>query len=219
MNPVVKTITILIISINRLIDGLNSRTVEAIKVGFFFVIFVLVLIGGIMGYRSGMENARIKSPPLIQSTNESFEYDIKKEHRGDFSSMLESQLIHESKKLGLEKIPYPAQQRLIPEANSTIIEPEKTEKFKPAPRTMGDEKPIEDSFFKDREQSSVQPLRKEIKPAEADTDAVDKLRTSKPLVSRDSNAEGARKKERIQPLNKTDQPEPSVMNGDKEIIE
>ena len=114
--------------INGLINGLSPKTATTIKQSYFLVVFILLITGTIIGINMGREAARIKSPPLAETVNDAFEFDIKKEKSGgDFDSMLESELINEAKASRHDKIDFPSREKLEPEYEGGIIEP-KTEK-------------------------------------------------------------------------------------------
>lgn len=213
MSPLVKTITLILININQAIDSLNTRTVEAIKAGFYIFIFILMAIGAIIGYRNGMENAQIKSPPLIQTTNESFELDIKRENRERFSSVLESKLITEMKSLGPEKIPYPVNESMTPETNRSIIEPEETSKFRPMPDTMDNSETVDNAYSNSPSQT-IQPLKREFEQADAHNDIMkDQNKPLENVIPSESH------KLMIKPAIKSQKSTPGMIEKDRGIIE
>jgi hypothetical protein len=125
MNPVIKIINQVLILINKLIDGLNKRTVETIRNSFFFIVAMLALVGIYIGYSKGKNSAKIYGKPLTESTNNIFDITIKRNRdTAQFSSMLESELMEESKEMQLKKIEFPAKEKLTSEFTDKIAEPE-----------------------------------------------------------------------------------------------
>ena len=125
MNPVLKILTSMIISINRIIDSMSLKTIETVKRTFFFVIFLMCMTGIFIGYNMGTKSARIKSDPLAEFVNDTFKIDINKEKAdGDFSSMLESEIVNESTMNNFNKSAFPTRENLNPELNKSVIESE-----------------------------------------------------------------------------------------------
>ncbi|PKL37700.1 MAG: hypothetical protein CVV44_15260 [Spirochaetae bacterium HGW-Spirochaetae-1] len=123
MNPVQKIFGQLFGTIGSLINGMNSRTVKSVQQAFYFFIFMLAMVGIILGYMKGQNAARIQSPPLASTVNETFEYDISREKNdGDFTGTLESSLISESKYSEPDKVKFPTQEKLEPEYREEILE-------------------------------------------------------------------------------------------------
>jgi hypothetical protein len=164
MNPVLKILTSAIISINRLIDSMSLKTVETVRRAFFFVIFLMCLIGLVIGYNMGIKSAKIKSDPLAEFVNDTFKIDINKEKAdGDFSSLLESEIINESTMNNFSKSEFPTRENLNPELNKSVIE---SESRIPEPDIMNKpfkpETPIEEQYNTNRLQNeqSVKILEK-----------------------------------------------------------
>ncbi len=152
MNPVLKLLTAAIIAINNLIDSLSLKTLESIRRGFFFFIFILCIVGIFIGYNMGTKSARIKSDPLAEFVNDTFKIDINKERtNGDFSDMLESEIVNESPMNNFNKSTFSTRETLNPELNKAVIEsqnkipePDVLDKpFKP-------ETPIDEKFNADQ---------------------------------------------------------------------
>jgi len=123
MNPVLKIITTIIISINKIIDSMSLKTIETVKRSFFFIIFIMCIIGLFIGYNMGTKSARIKSDPLAEFVNDTFKIDINKEKSdGDFSDMLESEIINESPMNSFNKSTFPTRENLNPELSKEVIE-------------------------------------------------------------------------------------------------
>lgn len=123
MNPVQKILTSAIMSINRLIDSINLQTVETIKRGFFFLIFLMSLSGIYAGYNMGTKAAKIKSDPLAEFVNDTFKIDINKERaKGNFSDVLESEIINESTMNNFTKSAFSVRESMNPEQTKEAIE-------------------------------------------------------------------------------------------------
>lgn len=123
MNPIVKFLTSAIIAINKLIDSLSLQTIQTIKRGFFFAIFIFCIIGIIIGMNMGKNSARIKSAPLAEYVNDTFRIDINREKEsGDFSEMLENEVIKESTINNFDKAEFPVRDKLDPQYQKDPIE-------------------------------------------------------------------------------------------------
>jgi hypothetical protein len=164
MNPVQKILTSMLISINRMIDSLNLKTVESIKRGFFFFIFIMCLVGIFVGYNMGTKSAKIKSNPLAEYVNDTFKIDInKKRADGDFSDILESEIINETTMNNFNKSSFSTRENLNPELSKEVIEsknkipePDLIDKpFKP-------ETPIDEKMNLNKNDTSVKILDKTI---------------------------------------------------------
>jgi hypothetical protein len=131
--------------INRMIGVIPRRTQETIKGVFYLFVFILTVAGGVYGVVRGRDSAKIKSAPIVESTNDAFDLDVKRErNEGNFSSMLDSDLINEEKKLGVSKTEFPTRVSMEPEVDKGIIEPEKQRTVKPSEQIMTQEPIIED---------------------------------------------------------------------------
>jgi len=167
MNPVLNILTKVIVSINQAIDSMSLKTVESVKRGFFFFIFVLCIVGLFIGYNMGTKSAKIKSDPLAQFVNDTFKIDINKERAdGDFSDMLESEIVNESPMNNFNKSSFPTRENLNPELRKEVIESENKipepdlidKPFKP-------ETPVNEQFNQNQPQydQSVRVLDKTVK--------------------------------------------------------
>jgi hypothetical protein len=126
MNIITKLLNKIIITINRLIDGLSRKTVETIKMSFYGLVLIIVAIGIYVGYNSGKGAAKKYGKPLNEDTNEVFDPLIKKSHdKGQYKSMLESELIEEQKDIQLKKVEFPSNENLKSEIETKVIEPDK----------------------------------------------------------------------------------------------
>jgi hypothetical protein len=123
MNPVQRILTSAIMSINRLIDSFSLQTAETIKRGFFFLIFLISLIGIYAGYNMGTKAAKIKSSPIAEFVNDTFKIDINKEKaRGNFSDILESEIINETTMNNFNKSVHQVRETMNPELSKEVIE-------------------------------------------------------------------------------------------------
>lgn len=123
MNPIVNFLTSGIIAINKLIDSLSLQTIQTIKRGFFFAIFVFCIIGIIIGVNMGKKSAKIKSAPLAEFVNDTFRIDLNREKdSGDFSEMLENEVIRESTINNFDKAEFPVREKAEPQYDKNPIE-------------------------------------------------------------------------------------------------
>ena len=167
MNPINKIFTSVIIAINNLIDSLSHKTTESIKKGFFFVVFIMCIVGIIIGYRIGSGEAKIKSTPLVEYVNDTFRLSINK--TGDFSELLQNEMLNEAPMDNFNKYDFPLRENFNPEVKQGIMEsdnkipdPDLTNKpFKP-------ETPMDD-FSKFDQSQSDQPIKILDKPKIDDT--------------------------------------------------
>ncbi len=144
MNSLFKIITSLIIVINRWLDSLSLQTVETVRRGFFFIMFILVIISIAVGYNMGVDSAKIKSPPITELVSDSFKIKLSRERGGDFSGMLESEILKESGINNLTRYEFPVLADDVPDVERNIIEPESMlPGFDTRPGTIRNEKPYE----------------------------------------------------------------------------
>lgn len=123
MNPVFKIINNALITINRLIDSMPMKTVLAIKRGFLFITFLMCIAGIIVGYNMGTRAAKIKSPPLAEFVNDTFNIDMSREKdKGSFSGMLESEMVKESDAINSNKVDFFVRERMNPEVDNNVID-------------------------------------------------------------------------------------------------
>ena len=160
MNRIKKIFTSILATTNRLLDSLNYKTVEAIKRGFFFFVFLMCIVGIIIGYRIGSGKAKIQSSPLTDYVNDTFRLDTNK-NDGNFSEILQNEMLNEAPMNNFNKYDFPSREDFNPEFRKGIVEsdnkiqsPDLMDKpFKP-------ETPIADSPKFDLRQSSqtINPL-------------------------------------------------------------
>jgi len=221
MNPLQKILTAVFNVFNKLIGGISSSTADSIKKGFFALIFFLCIGGMILGYNRGKDAALIKSPPLVNSTNEVFELDAMKEmDEGDFSSMLESEKINEMKSTEPAKAKYPSRENLEPEIDRAIVEPEKDKKIKPAPGLEVEERLFEqDETGKKTEKSDVRLLKRDAKPVDKEeivpekTDKLEKKDTEDAGTSEGKTGRGKKG------IIRTQKKEPALIEKEPGIIQ
>jgi hypothetical protein len=217
MNPVLKILTTAIISINKLIDSMSLRTIETVKRGFFFFIFIMCIIGIVIGYNMGTKSARIKNDPLAEFVNDTFKIDINKEKAdGDFSDMLESEIVNESTMNNFTKSNFPARENLNPELSKEAVE---SENKIPEPDVMNKpfkpETPVDEQVNTDKIQSdqSMKVLDKSYQVNKTDNIIFknDEPVKNQPLQKTDD-------KNKIQILEKNKQITPEPINKDTGII-
>jgi len=123
MNPVRENFIKIIISINKIIDNIDIRTVEMIKKTFYFLSFILVIVGIIIGFYWGKGDAKRDGGSLAEYTNISFDIDIRKNREVVlFNSMSEIDLIREREDSRFNKIKFPSNERLELLPNEKIVE-------------------------------------------------------------------------------------------------
>lgn len=170
MNPVFKILSSVIMTINRVIDSMSMKTVETIKRGFFFFIFLMSMVMIFIGYNMGTKSAKIKSDPLAEYVNDIFKIDINKERKnGNFSDLLESEIVNESTMNNFNKTGFPTRENLNPEIRKEAIEsankiPEPELDNKPfKPETPVDEKINSNQFQENQTIKTVDKQFKETK--------------------------------------------------------
>lgn len=217
MNPVVKILSSIIISINKIIDSMSLKTVETVKRTFFFVIFLMCMIGLLIGYNMGTKSARIKSDPLAEFVNDTFKIDINKEKAdGDFSSMLESEIVNESTMNNFNKSAFPTRENLNPELSKNVIE---SENKIPEPDIMNKpfkpETPVDEENSTNRMQSdqSVKILEKSFTENKNDTMVINKEDAKSVTPAKKSNDKNI-----IEILEKDKTVRPEPINKDTGII-
>ena len=148
--------------VDRMIGRIPHRTQQSIK-----SMFVLLVLGGavgafIWGAMKGREAAEIKSAPLVNSTNEVFDVDVRRENEGgDFSAMLDSEVINEMKSIDAEKMRFPTKTNLEPETDRGIVEPDYGRKAKETPEVRDPEPFLEGDYrSKDGPAADVRPIEK-----------------------------------------------------------
>jgi len=120
--------------IDRMIGTIPQHNQQTIRGVFFLLIFGFIIGGAVYGTMRGKEAAEIKSAPIIERTNDAFDLDIKREGEGgNFTSMLDAEVINEMKKIDRGKIQFPSRASMEPEADRGIIEPPSGRKVRESP--------------------------------------------------------------------------------------
>jgi hypothetical protein len=136
--------------VDRMINKIPRNAQQNIRSVFFLAILAGVIAGGVVGFQKGRVAAEIKSAPIINSTNEAFEVDLKREREGgNFTTMLDSEVINEMKRLDTGKMRFPTKTNLEPEADRGIIEPERGRKAKETPE-MKEAEPLVEGDYRSR---------------------------------------------------------------------
>ncbi len=129
MNPIVQMLSRMIGGLNALIEHTPRKTAETIRQAFFLLTAILLVIAVIIGHQAGKSGARKMGTQIAGETNDAFDIDRKLENKGgDFRSMLDSALLSETRESTINKIQFPVQGRLEPEAGDGIIEPPSPER-------------------------------------------------------------------------------------------
>lgn len=82
--------------INKMIDGIDIRTQQTIKEGFFFIIFILCIGAIFFGYNLGKQAAKPAGKSHVETTNDVFDLHIKMSRDpGTFQSMLTQALLQQ----------------------------------------------------------------------------------------------------------------------------
>jgi hypothetical protein len=160
--------------IDRLIGTIPKQSQQTIKGVFFLLIFGFVIGGAVYGIIMGKEAAVIKSAPIIENTNEAFEMDIKREREGgNFTSMLDAEVINEMKKIDAGKIQFPSRANMEPEADRGIIEPPSGRKVRESPDIQVQD-PLFEGDYKSKPsiESDVRPLEKRKGPDSGNRESV-----------------------------------------------
>jgi hypothetical protein len=214
-----------------MINRIPRRTQQSIKSLFMLVIFGGVIAGGVFGVIRGKEAAEIKSAPIINYTNEAFEIDMKREREGgNFSSMLDSEVINEMKRIDAEKMRFPTKTNLEPEADRGIVEPESVRKAKESPEIKEAEPLFEGDYrSKGGSAADVRPVeRKSTAPATEPGTVIEREKSGlEPLPERETVTKpdatfrrdtDVRKLEKRKPVRGTDIRDPEPVDREGGII-
>jgi len=160
--------------IDRLIGKIPQQNQQTIRGVFFLLLFAFVIGGAVYGIMKGKEAAEIKSAPIIEHTNEAFEMDIKRERDGgNFTSMLDAEVINEMKNIDRGKIQFPSRVNMEPETERGIIEPPSGRKFRESPDVRVQDPLFEGDYKAKQEiESKVRPLEKRKSPDSGDRESV-----------------------------------------------
>ena len=214
MNPLFKIVSSLIIWINRWIDSLSLRTVETVRRAFFFLMFIMVFIAIAIGYNMGKDSARIKSPPIAELVNDSFKIKVSREKGGDFSGMLESEILKESGINSLNRYEFPVRIDDTPEIERTIIEPESMlPGIDSRPDVLKDDKPYEsDTESEYSSESSKVDLLEKRESKEHNSGIIINTPDSQSMENSGNNA-------KVKPFSENQVEKPEIIKDDSGIIE
>jgi len=149
MNPLTRIINMIIQTVNRIIGSIDGKTANLIKQVYMILIIILIVAGIITGFTMGRESARIKTPPLNETTNDSFELDMRLEKdEASFGLTARSKLLIEQKEHQAEKIKFPSTDRLEPDYDRGIIENDSSIK-KSSPVLDTGDRPFEGAYRPD----------------------------------------------------------------------
>lgn len=215
MNPVFKIVTSAIIWINRQLDSLSFQTVETIRRAFYFLMFIFVITGIMIGYNMGVDSAKIKSPPIAEFIDDAFRIKVSRERGGDFSGMLEAEILKDSGINSLSRYEFPVRVNDSPEVEKRVIEPDSLlPQINTLPGSLRTDRPIEyDEMEKSAEKSPlVKPIERDYK---SDTG-------SGIIINRDNEpVSGVRKTESgsIKLLPESGSAKPDVLKDEEGVIE
>ncbi len=202
MNPFVKIIDGAIRNLNSKINSIDLKTQDTIRRAFFLLIFIMSIIAIIVGYNMGKDAAKIKSPPVAQYVNDTFQIDISKEKKeADFSSLLESKIISESTVNNFKKYDFPMkEERNMNVRENKILEPQRVQEKSDI--IHREQTPVEPETKPKVEQPKVRPLRRTTP------------RESKIIIKSEPKSE---LKQQVRPLDKKSSPAPRIYRN-QEII-
>ncbi len=166
-------------TLNSMLNSIDLKTQETIKRSFFLIIFIMSIIAMILGYNSGQDSAKIKSPPVAEYVNDTFKIDINQEkEKGDFSSILESKVMSESTVNNFKKYKFNIKEENPDSMANKIIQP-KTMKER-TDIIQRDENPIDPQIVPKIKTTEVQPLIR--KPQEQEVILIREQQKEKPQV-------------------------------------
>lgn len=212
MNPVFKILSSVIIVINRWIDSLSLQTVETVRRAFFFLLFIMFFVAIAIGYNMGLDSAKIKSPPIAELVSDSFRIKVSRERGGDFSEMLESEILKESGINSLKRYEFPVRSDDTPDVEKKIIEPQSMlPGIDIRPGTLRNEKPYE----LDNIDNAV-PDKGDVKPIERR----DIRNESSIIINQADTTENSFKSgDEVKPLSQSGNLKPEVIKDEPGIIE
>jgi hypothetical protein len=160
--------------IDRLIGKIPQQRQQTIRGVFFLLMFAFIIGGAVYGTMRGKEAAEIKSAPIIERTNDAFELDIKREREGgNFTSMLDAEVINEMKRIDRGKIQFPSRANMEPEADRGIIEPPSGRKVRESPEVRVQDPLFENDYkAKPKIESDVRSIEKRKSPDSGDRESI-----------------------------------------------
>lgn len=216
-----------------MINKIPRRTQQTIKSMFFLVVFAGAVGAFIWGAVQGREAAEIKSAPIVSSTNEVFDVDVKREREGgNFSAMLDSEVINEMKSIEAGKMRFPTKTNLEPETDQGIVESDYGRKKRETPEVREPEPVMEGEYRpKGAPPADVRPVERKggvTAPAGAPGSVVDTEKSSiEPLPERETGTRpdatfrrdtDVRQLEKRKPIRGTDIREPAPVDREGGII-
>lgn len=210
MEVIFKIIHTIITSINKIIDSFDKKTASAIKSGFIFLIFVFSIIAAFIGYQNGTEAARIKSPPLVPMTNDTFLLERSREKiNGNFSTLIKENKLNEPAKEDIKKRNQIIMEETKIALDDGILEPENELKLKTTPELKIETKLFEEET--ERKTTEVSLLKNEKKK-------IKKLQPLENYKAEPSKRTNELKKIKINRLNNKKTNNPKIINNDKGIF-
>lgn len=215
MNPVFKILTSALIWLNRHLDSLSFQTVETIRRAFYFLMFIFLITAIIIGYNMGINSARIKSPPVAEFIDDAFRIKVSRERGGDFSGMLESEILKDSEINSLTRYEFPVRVNDTPEVEKRVIEPDSIlPRIDTVPGSIRSDSPFEsDELEKSAENNPL------VKPIEREYDSGI---SGGIIINRDENTENnvrPNSRDSIKLLPESGTVKPDVLKNEPGIIE
>jgi len=124
-------------SLNKMIEKMDKRTIESIKQGTKLFAFFIIIGSVILGIHMGRKSAKTGGIQLVRNTNDIFEIDVKQSaERRWTASMVESDKINENSAPGLTRYLFPSTGDAEPQMREGIVEPETPEHTKTGPAAV-----------------------------------------------------------------------------------
>ncbi|MBN1531848.1 MAG: hypothetical protein JXA20_04235 [Spirochaetes bacterium] len=207
--------------LDGLLNRIDRRTAATIRNGFFGIVFILMVIGAFMGYNMGTDSARIKSPSIISTTDEIFDIDISRSRpEGAFSEMLDTENIREGEYRPPERIAYPSQEKIEPEAEEGVIETPTIMKRRRTPLSAEEEPVMEGEYRQSQyRKGDVREVGKNVRTGESASDIItgDEEKAREPLAE-EAAPTAADKSQGTKGLHRIRRREPQPMTDDAGIL-
>ncbi|MDR3238126.1 MAG: hypothetical protein LBT84_06460 [Spirochaetia bacterium] len=151
-------------TVNNIIDKMPPKRVKSIKQGFLFFVVVCAAVGAFLGHMMGKDAAGIQIPPLAESIRDVFEYDINKERRGRFDSLIDSEMLTGQQSAEAQKIPFQAKDPFEMEYDGGIVDYKRDKPV--APDMEMNNTPMDGGYASPmgRPEGQVKPLNKTLDP-------------------------------------------------------
>ena len=171
------------IPINKIINSIDKKTVNSIKRGYLFLIFILCILAAIIGFGSGKDSAKIPSEPLVNTNKDLFEYEVMRKRKHFLSvDILETDRISEIKSSKLTKKAYLTREKMPIYTEKAIIDPPINSKIKHVFDVLIKDKQFETGEEKSILEPEVKKLPKDDVPLEMPRESVKIIEDSKPMV-------------------------------------